>query len=220
VLGIWNLEFFDKIVPREGTDCVKFDLREVIFGKRDVIPMWVADMDFAVPACVQEAVSKRAAHPIYGYSVIPDSYYDSIISWQKNRYNWQINKNQILFGPGVVTGLNIIVQALTEPGGNIIVQPPVYFPFFSSVENNGRKLVLNRLIEKDGIYSIDFDDLERKMKEGARMMILCSPHNRRRSSIPRRRALVVGTYGIPEYQRGFHQRIPGIKPALHHHESG
>lgn len=167
----------DEIISREGTDCVKYDLREVIFGRKDVIPMWVADMDFAVPAFVQEAVTKRAAHPIYGYSVIPDSYYDSIISWQNKRYNWQINKNQILFSPGVVTGLNIIVQALTDPGDKIIVQPPVYFPFFSSVENNGRKLVLNQLIEKDGVYSIDFDDLERKMKDGARMMILCSPHN-------------------------------------------
>jgi len=168
---------FDEIIPREGTDCVKYDLREVIFGKPDVIPMWVADMDFAVPPFVQEAVAKRAAHPIYGYSIIPESYFDAIISWQKKRYNWDILRNQIEFSPGVVTGLNVIVQAMTSPGDKIIVQPPVYFPFFSCVKNNGRKLVLNQLIEKNGEYSIDFGDLELKMKAGAKMMILCNPHN-------------------------------------------
>jgi cystathionine beta-lyase len=168
---------FDEIFPRENTNSVKFDLRKLYFGREDVIPMWVADMDFPVPPFVSEAVMKRAGHPIYGYSIIPGSYYQAIIDWQQRRFGWEIQKDWIQFSPGVVTGLNVIVQALTEPGDKIIVQPPVYFPFFSSVENNGRKLILNQLIEKDGVYSIDFEDLESKMKDGAKMLIICSPHN-------------------------------------------
>lgn len=168
---------FDTTIPREGTDCVKYDLRGAIFGRKDVIPMWVADMDFAVPPFVADAVKKRAEHTIYGYSIIPDSYHEAVIAWQKKRYDWNLKQAWIMFSPGVVTGLNVIVQAMTEPGDKVIVQPPVYFPFFSCVKNNGRELLLNQLVEKDGIYTIDFDDLERKMKTGAKMMILCSPHN-------------------------------------------
>jgi cysteine-S-conjugate beta-lyase len=168
---------FDALIPRSGTNCVKYDLRKAYFGREDVIPMWVADMDFPVPPFVSDAVRKRAEHPIYGYSIIPESYYQAVMTWQSRRYNWEIKKDWILFSPGVVTGLNVLVQALTDPGDKIIVQPPVYFPFFSCVENNGRKLVNNQLVEKDGVYSIDFYDLEKKMKAGARMMILCSPHN-------------------------------------------
>jgi cystathionine beta-lyase len=168
---------FDLVLQRENTNCVKFDIRQQIFGRADVIPMWVADMDFPVPPFVAEAIQKRAEHPVYGYSIIPDSYNQAVIEWQKRRKGWEIQKEWILFSPGVVTGLNIIVQAMTEPGEKIIIQPPVYFPFFSCVEYNGRKLLLNQLIEKDGVYSIDFEDLENKMKDGARMLILCNPHN-------------------------------------------
>ena len=168
---------FDIIIPREGTNCVKFDLRKAYFGREDVIPMWVADMDFPVPPFVSKAVRKRAEHPVYGYSIIPESFYRAVIEWQNRRHGWEIRKDWMLFSPGVVTGLNVIVQALTDPGDKIIVQPPVYFPFFSSVEKNGRKLLYNQLVEKNGVYTIDFDDLENKMKAGARMLILCSPHN-------------------------------------------
>lgn len=168
---------FDVVLPRENTNSVKFDFRKQYFGREDVIPMWVADMDFPVPPFVSEAVRKRAGHPVYGYSIIPDSYNESVMDWQKRRNAWEIRKEWILFSPGVVTGLNVIVQALTDPGDKIIVQPPVYFPFFSCVENNGRKLLYNQLVEKDGVYTIDFDDLENKMKDGARMLILCNPHN-------------------------------------------
>jgi cystathionine beta-lyase len=168
---------FDVVLPRENTNSVKFDFRKQYFGREDVIPMWVADMDFPVPPFVSEAVRKRAGHPVYGYSIIPDSYNEAVMDWQKRRNAWEIRKEWILFSPGVVTGLNVIVQALTDPGDKIIVQPPVYFPFFSCVENNGRKLLYNQLVEKDGVYTIDFDDLENKMKDGARMLILCNPHN-------------------------------------------
>jgi cysteine-S-conjugate beta-lyase len=168
---------FDTDIPRAGTNCVKFDLRKAVFGREDVIPMWVADMDFPVPPFVSEAIRKRAGHPIYGYSIIPDSYYDAVMGWQQRRYGWYIRKEWIMFSPGVVTGLNVIVQALTDPGDKIIVQPPVYFPFFSCVLNNNRKLLYNQLVENNGVYSMDFEDLENKMKDGARMLILCSPHN-------------------------------------------
>lgn len=168
---------FDAIIPRENTNSVKFDLRKELFGREDVIPMWVADMDFAVPPFVEEAVRNRAAHPIYGYSVIPDSYLQAVIDWQKTHYSWELEKDRIVFSPGVVTGLNVIVQALTDPGDRIIVQPPVYHPFFFCVENNGRTLVHNRLLEKDDVYSIDYEDLENKMRDGAKMLILCNPHN-------------------------------------------
>jgi cystathionine beta-lyase len=168
---------FNKLINRAGTDSVKYDLRKQIFGREDVIPMWVADMDFAVPPFVSDAIRKRAEHPVYGYSIIPDSYYQAIIGWQMRRYGWELRKDWIHFSPGVVTGLNVIIQAMTEPGDKVIVQPPVYFPFFSCVEINGRKLLLNQLIEKNGVYSIDFEDLERKMKDGAKMLILCNPHN-------------------------------------------
>jgi len=168
---------FDTLLPRENTNSVKFDLRKEIFGREDVIPMWVADMDFAVPPFVQDAILKRAAHPVYGYSIIPESYNEAVVEWVKRRTAWEIRKEWLRFSPGIVTGLNVVVQALTEPGDKIIIQPPVYFPFFSCVENNGRKLVYNQLVEKDGVYSIDFEDLERKMKDGARMLILCNPHN-------------------------------------------
>jgi cysteine-S-conjugate beta-lyase len=168
---------FDLAINRSGTSTVKYDLRKAIFGNEDVIPMWVADMDFAVPPFVQEAVMKRAGHPIYGYTIIPDSFYTALIGWQKRRHNWVLPKESVFFSPGVVTGLNMIVQAFTEPGDKIIVQPPVYFPFFSAVKKNGRELMYNELVHKEGIYSMDQEDLEKKMKAGAKMMILCNPHN-------------------------------------------
>jgi cystathionine beta-lyase len=168
---------FDSLIPRENTNSVKFDLRKEIFGREDVIPMWVADMDFPVPPFVSEAVLRRAGHPIYGYSIIPDSYNEAVMDWLKKRHSWETRKEWLRFSPGIVTGLNVLVQALTDPGDKIIVQPPVYFPFFSCVVNNGRKLLYNQLVEKDGVYSINFDDLENKMKDGARMLILCNPHN-------------------------------------------
>jgi cystathionine beta-lyase len=168
---------FDETIDRSGTNSVKYDLRKSYFGREDVIPMWVADMDFAVPPFVLEAVLERAKHPVYGYSFTPDSYYDALMGWQRRRHRWEIRKEWIAYSPGVVTGLNLIVRGLTSPGDEIIVQPPVYFPFFTCVEKNGRRLLHNQLIEKDGQYSIDFEDLEQKMRAGARMLILCNPHN-------------------------------------------
>jgi cystathionine beta-lyase len=168
---------FDQIIPREDTDAVKLEWRKQLFGKEDIIPMWVADMDFAVPSFVSGALRKRAEHPIYGYSMLSSGYYESIIGWQQRRFGWKIDKDWIFFSPGVVTALNLLVDTFTEPGEQIIVQPPVYFPFFWVVERNNRTLLNNQLIEENNRYTIDFDDLEQKARGGAKMLILCSPHN-------------------------------------------
>jgi len=168
---------FDKIISREGSDAVKLEWRKQLFGREDVIPMWVADMDFEVPPFVTEALRKRTEHPIYGYSVLPDSYFQSIIDWEQRRHGWKVEKEWIFYSPGVVTALNLLVDAFTKPGDKIIVQPPVYFPFFSAVEKHKRKLLRNRLKEVNNEYFIDFEDLEEKIREGAKMLILCSPHN-------------------------------------------
>lgn len=167
---------FDKIVPREGTANVKYDLRETYFGNADVLPMWVADMDFETPIFIQKAVQERAAHPIYGYTFRTDNYFQSIIKWFERRYNWAIEKDWILYSPGVVPAFNFALQAYTQPGDKIIVQPPVYFPFFSAIKNNNRIQLDNELIISEGKYRIDFDDLREKAKD-AKMIFLCSPHN-------------------------------------------
>jgi cystathionine beta-lyase len=168
---------FEKGIDRRGTNSFKYDFRKEFFGREDVIPLWVADMDLPAPDFVQQAVTERARHPVYGYTILPDSYYRSIINWQKERHGWQIEKDWIRHSPGIVTAINLLVQALTQPGDPVIVQPPVYFPFFWAVEKNGRKLLNNVLVEENGRYRIDFNDLEGKLDSGAKMLILCSPHN-------------------------------------------
>jgi len=167
---------FDKIVDRAGTDNVKYDLREAYFGKADVLPMWVADMDFETPDFIRDAVSQRAKHPIYGYSFRADIYFNSIIQWVDRRHHWKLEKDWMLFSPGIVPALNMATLTYTKPGDGILVQPPVYFPFFSAVTNHDRKLIENQLLYQDGNYTIDFDDFETKAKD-ARMFFLSNPHN-------------------------------------------
>jgi len=169
---------FDKIINREDTDSVKYDLRKLYFRKDDVIPLWVADMDFETPEFIVDAVKKRAEHPIYGYSIKSDSYHQAIINWVKESHGWEIQKDEISFSPGVVPGFTLAILAFSKPGDRIVVQPPVYFPFFMAVEENGRKLVHNQLIEKDNYYSIDFVDLEKKLSHPKTTILLISnPHN-------------------------------------------
>ena len=167
---------FDKVVERAGTASVKYDMRYEIFGKADVLPMWVADMDFETPECIRKAVIERAAHPVYGYSIMTDDYFEAFIGWVKRRHHWKIEKEWIVFSPGIVTAINATVLAFTQPGDGVIVQPPVYFPFFDSVKNNGRALLFNQLRYDENTYSIDFDDLEQKAKK-AKLMLISSPHN-------------------------------------------
>ena len=167
---------FDKRVNREGSASVKYDLRGEIFGKESVLPMWVADMDFETPDYIRDAVKKRADHPVYGYSFMTDSYFKSFMGWVKRRHNWEIQKDWIVFSPGIVTAINAAVLAFTEPGDGIIVQSPVYFPFFDAIKNNHRKELNNQLLYLDNTYVIDFDDLKEKAKE-AKMILISSPHN-------------------------------------------
>lgn len=168
---------FDKITDRTGTDAVKFEALKTLFKGEDLIPLWVADMDFETPDFIREAVIKRAEHEIYGYTLRPKRFYETIAAWMKKRHNWEVNPGQIDFSPGVVPALVLAVLGFTEPGDKVLVQSPVYFPFFTTIENHKRELVNNKLIYDNGSYSIDFDDLEQKFRAGVKMMFLCHPHN-------------------------------------------
>lgn len=164
---------FDKIVERRNTSCVKWDA-----GDKDVLPMWVADMDFEVLPEILEAVKKRAEHGVYGYTLFSDEYYNAVISWVKEKHNWDIKKEWIIYSPGVVTGLNLIVKALNQVGDKVVIQTPVYYPFYRAIENNGFRVLKNPLKFEDGKYKMDFEDLEKKLKDKrVKTLILCSPHN-------------------------------------------
>lgn len=168
---------FDQPIVREGTGAVKFDGRQQYFGTTDVTPLWVADMDFAVPCCITHALQERINHPVFGYTLYPDSLYQSIIDWFKRRHNWQIERDWILMVPGVVPSLFAAVKTFAKKGEGVIVQPPVYFPFFSAVTTNNRKLILNPLRNNNNYYEMDFEHLESCAKQGATLLMLCTPHN-------------------------------------------
>ncbi|MXS85216.1 pyridoxal phosphate-dependent aminotransferase [Nitrosomonas sp. HPC101] len=167
---------FDCEIDRSGTYSTKYDGRAIAFGHPDVMPLWVADMDFAAPAAVTEALAKRAAHPVYGYTQLPDSLYAALIDWLKSRHDWQIEREWIVFCPGVVPSLSTTLLALSEPGESVIVQPPVYYPFFSVVKKTGRRLLNNALQLEQGRYGVNFADLAQQAVS-ARMLLFCSPHN-------------------------------------------
>ncbi len=168
---------FDRVIERNGTASVKWDGRGAHFGTTEVTPLWVADMDFAAPEVVTQALVERAQHPVYGYTLYPDSAYDVLIGWLQRRHGWRVERDWIVMAPGVVPSLYAAVHAFTQPGDGVIVQPPVYFPFFSAVTTPGRRLLENPLRLDGERYSIDFAHLERCAAEGARLMLLCSPHN-------------------------------------------
>lgn len=168
---------FDENIDRLSSHSVKYDIRETYFGNKNVIPLWVADMDFATPKCIRDAVSERAKHEIYGYSLKPTGFFNSIQNWLKNTHQWEIAKESILFSPGVVPGLVLSILTYTDPGDKIIVQTPVYFPFFQSIEGNGREMLINPLKEHEGYYEMDFEDLKSKIDSRTKMILLSSPHN-------------------------------------------
>lgn len=168
---------FDTPIDRSGSNSLKFDARQAYFGRADVLPMWVADMDFAAPQAVTEALVKRAEHPLYGYTMYPDSLYQAMIDWCVRRYDWSVKQSDIIMCPGVVPSLHAVIEALTAPAEKVVVQPPVYFPFFSAVTQTGRELVLNPLQLEEGEYVLDLEHLETCFKQGARLLLFCSPHN-------------------------------------------
>ena len=168
---------FDLDINRTKTASLKYDGRQNMFGTAEVIPLWVADMDFAAPPAVIRALSKRVTHPVYGYTFYPESLYESLINWLRKHHGWrEVQREWIVMCPGVVPSLHAAALAFAEPNESVIVQPPVYFPFFSAVTNTGRNLVQNPLRSENGHYAIDFDHLE-QCAAGARMLLFCSPHN-------------------------------------------
>lgn len=168
---------FDQVVERNGTDSVKFDGCEAQFGAPGILPMWVADMDFAAPEAVRQALLARVSHPIYGYTQYSEPLYDAVIGWMRRRHHWAIEKDWVLFTPGVVPALHAAIMAYSEPGAGVIVQTPVYYPFMSAVALTGRRLILNPLELKNGRYQMNLSRLESCAKAGARVLLLCSPHN-------------------------------------------
>jgi cystathionine beta-lyase len=171
---MWN---FDEEINRESSDSVKYDLSYEKFGRKDIIPMWVADMDFRTPGFITEKLRERLDHEIYGYFFRSPQYFDSIISWMKTRYDWSVERDHICFSPGTVPALNLCTLTFTRPGESIIVQPPVYYPFFSAVESHGRLLIHNQLKEKDGRWTMDLESLSSAITADTKMIILCNPHN-------------------------------------------
>jgi len=168
---------FDTPIPRPGSHSVKYDLRRVKFGREDVMPLWVADMDFAAPPCVQQALAERVVHPIYGYTLADPKVFEAIMDWQWRRHGWRVEREWITLLPGVVPSLDLCVQALTSPDESVVVQPPVYNPIFESAERNGRQVIRNPLIWQHERHEMDFDQLEAAIPPNARLLHLCSPHN-------------------------------------------
>ena len=167
---------FDRVIERRGTGSAKWESLESRFGVKDALPMWVADMDFEAPKPVVDALIHRAQHGIYGYTLKPDDYLEAIVGWQKRRHGWEMQQDWLSESPGVVSGLSWVVDALTQPGDRILIQPPVYHPFKALVEALDRTVVENPLRFDGQRYTMDFDDLRQKAK-GCKALILCSPHN-------------------------------------------
>ncbi|WP_461256564.1 MalY/PatB family protein [Treponema sp. R80B11-R83G3] len=166
---------FDKIIDRSNSYSIKYE--PAWRGKpADILPLWVADMDFASPPCVQKEIIRRAKHGIYGYSEPDSAYFDVTRKWFENRFNWSPQRDWLTITPGVVNALYIAVRSLTEQGDGIVIQQPVYYPFESSIRKTGRQLLVNELVYSDGHYYIDFQDFEERIKQ-AKMFVLCNPHN-------------------------------------------
>lgn len=168
---------FDEPINRKGTDSLKHDFIGKALGMSDgCMPMWVADTDYGIAPCISEALRRRMEHPVLGYTVRTDRFSKAVADWQKRRHNWEISQQSVGFCPGVVAGIAVAICQFTKPGDKIIVQTPVYHPFFLTVKNLGRKVEYNSLLNADTYAQMDFDGLE-KMAQGARMLLLCNPHN-------------------------------------------
>ena len=167
-----SAEYFDKVTERRHTNSLKWD------EYPDTLPLWVADMDFRTAPPIIEALVKRAQHGIFGYTHVPDEYYDAYINWFSSRHGWNFNREDIIYTIGIVPAISAILKAMTSPGDKVIVQSPTYNCFFSSIRNNGCRLLANHLIDTGNGYVIDFEDLEAKASDPeAKVLILCNPHN-------------------------------------------
>jgi len=169
---------FNKIINRTSTDCVKLEKLKPLFGRDDLIPLWVADMDFLSPPAITNALKERVEHGVFGYTMATDNYYSSIINWLKKQHDWAVAKEEISFVPGVVKGIAFALDVFTQKGDKVIIQPPVYQNFRITVENLERETVNNPLVLENGQYKMDFDGLRKIVSENdCKMLILCNPHN-------------------------------------------
>ena len=167
---------FDEIIDRRGTESVKWDAVSERWGRNDLLPMWVADMDFRTPSFVMNALRKRLEHEVLGYTFACEEWYTSIINWLQSRHGWKVKREELTFMPGIVRGLAFAIQCFTEKGDKVMVMPPVYHPFFLVTEKNKREVVYSPLVLRDGQYYIDFDRY-RKDIQGCKILILSNPHN-------------------------------------------
>lgn len=173
-----NLDF-DTVIARKNTNCLKYDFCKRRGMPEDVLPLWVADMDFKTSSYVQDALSKQVAHGIWGYSEVREEYFEAVRGWMKKHYGWEVSQDWLVKTPGIVFALSMAVKAFTESGDRVLLQQPVYYPFREVIEDNGRSVVSNTLIYgEDNKYHIDFDDFEKKIvQEKIKLFFLCSPHN-------------------------------------------
>ena len=171
--------FFDKVYNRQNTGSLKYDIPAYYKSEyKNIIPMWIADMDFKVPPKVEEELIKTASHGIFGYTDTDKDYDESVAAWYKNKMNFDVNPREIIKTPGVIFTISSAIRAFTKEGESVLICRPVYYPFTNIVKNNGRNLVVSNLVNADGRYEIDFDDFEKKIKtENVKMFLLCSPHN-------------------------------------------
>lgn len=168
---------FDKIIDRTNNFSAKWSEMNKNFGTNNLLPMWVADMDFLTAPCVMEALKDRLEQGIFGYTTRPSSYNESIVNWLDNRFSWKINQEWLMFSPAVITSISLLIQNLTQKNDKIMIQEPVYSPFHSIVESNERNLVISPLVKlDDGSYVMDYEDIESKIKD-VKVFILCNPHN-------------------------------------------
>lgn len=168
---------FNRVIDRRNTRSYKWDQSEKLFGEQDILPLWVADMDFESPAAVKDALLRRIQEGVYGYSVPSDSYKEAIVKWYARRHDWEISPEWIADSPGIVTTLSLSVELFTNPGDAVILQSPVYYPFYDVIKMNDRQVVSNPLLLKGGHYEMDYNQLEGLMKDGAKLLLLCNPHN-------------------------------------------
>lgn len=168
---------FDEIIDRHHTDAIKIERCKALFGTEDVLPLWVADMDFRTPDFILESIQKRCEHPILGYSKLPKGFIPALTNWIEELHQWEVKREWVGFLPGIVSGIAFAVETFSEVGDEIIIQPPVYYPFIDVVNKNNRQLICNQLKEVNGKFEMDFEDLEKKITTKTRMFILCNPHN-------------------------------------------
>lgn len=169
---------FDKVIDRTGTNAVKLEALQRLYGRTDLLPLWVADMDFETPSFITEALRQRLEHSLFGYTEMPDNYWAVVADWIDSHHNWKVEQEWLTYIPGIVKGIGMVVNFFVKEDEKVIIQPPVYHPFRLAPQGNGRQVVYNPLREEaDGTYSMDFENLEQVADEKCRVLLLSNPHN-------------------------------------------